>query len=77
MEFLPAFKMAQELTSTMLAHAPGSTRDILNPYVSILLIFLQTILRHPEGLATFERAIPWTDLAAFLIRGPHIPSSYT
>jgi protein SMG6 len=74
----PAFKMAQELTFKMLAHALRSTRDVPNPYVTILLTFLQTILRHPEGLATFERAIPWADLAAFLTRGrPHVPSTST
>ena len=77
MEPPPAFKMAQELTFTMLAHALRSTRDAPNPYITILLTFLQTILRHPEGLAAFERAIPWTDLAVFLTRGPHVPSSYT
>ena len=74
----PAFKMAQELTFKMLAHALQSTRDVPNPYVTILLTFLQTILRHPEGLATFERVIPWADLAAFLTRGRlHVPSAST
>jgi protein SMG6 len=71
-----AFKMAQELTFSMLAHALRSTRDGPNSYVTILLTFLQTILRKPEGLASLERAIPWTDLAAFLSQGPRASSSW-
>ncbi|KAI9433991.1 hypothetical protein H4582DRAFT_1983834 [Lactarius indigo] len=70
----PSFKMAQDLTFGMLAHALRSTRDVPNPYVTILLMFLQTILRHPEGLSALERAIPWGDLAAFLTRAPHVTS---
>jgi hypothetical protein len=73
----PAFKMAQELTFKMLAHALRSTRDRPNSYVTILLTFLQTVLRHPDGLAMFERAIPWVDLATFLSRGPRVSSNYT
>ncbi|KAH9171504.1 hypothetical protein EDB89DRAFT_1108247 [Lactarius sanguifluus] len=72
----PSFKMAQDLTFGMLAHALRSTRDVPNPYVTILLMFLQTILRHPEGLSALERAIPWTDLAAFLTRAPHVQSAH-
>ena len=72
----PAFEMAQELTFTMLAHALPSTRDCPNLYDTILLTFRQTVLRHPEGLAMFERAIPWTDLATFLSRGPRVLSNY-
>ena len=40
--------------------------NILNSYVTILLMFLQTILRHPEGLSALKRAISWADLAAFI-----------
>ena len=69
------FKMAQELTFSMLAHALRSTRDGPNPYVTVLLTFLQTVLRNPECLAAFERAIPWTELAAFLSKGPRVSSS--
>jgi protein SMG6 len=70
-----AFKMAQELTFSMLTHALRLTRDGPNSYVTVLLTFLQTILRHPEGLASFERAVPWADLAAFLSHGPRASSS--
>jgi len=71
-----AFKMAQEFTFSMLAHALRSTRDGPNSYVTILLTFLQTVLRKPEGLASLERAIPWTDVAAFLSQGPRASSSW-
>ena len=67
-----AFKMAQELTFSMLAHALRSMRDGPNAYVTAILTFLQTVFRNPEGLAALERAIPWTDLAAFLSQGPRI-----
>ena len=40
----PAFKMAQELTFTMLVHAPKLKRDGPNSYVTVLLTFLQTVL---------------------------------
>ena len=65
----PAFKMAQELTVTVLAYALWSTCDRPNPYVTILLTFLQTVLRHPEGLAMLEHVIPWLDLDVFLDHG--------
>jgi len=58
LELPPAFKIAQELTFTMLAHALQSTHDGPSSYVTILLTFLQLVLRHPEGLATLERAMP-------------------
>lgn len=70
----PVFKMAQEFTFTMLAHALRSTRDHPNSYVMIPLTFLQMVLQQPEGLAALERAIPWADLAAFLGRGPRLSS---
>jgi protein SMG6 len=72
----PSFKMAQDITFGMLAHALRSTRDVPNPYVTILLMFLQTIVRHPEGLSALERAIPWADLAVFLTRAPHVPPTH-
>jgi hypothetical protein len=68
------FRMAQELTFSMLAHALRSTRDGPNPYVTVLLTFLQSVLQNREDLAALERAIPWTDLAAFLSQGPRVSS---
>jgi hypothetical protein len=53
--------MAQELTFSMLMHALWSMRDGPNSYVTVLLTFLQTVLRHPEGLASLEHAVPWAD----------------
>src|SRR6266404_3832504 len=41
--------------------------DIPNSYVTILLMFLQTILRQSRRFSALERAIPWTDLAAFIL----------
>jgi len=38
-----------------------------NSYVTILLMFLQTILRQSRRFSALERAIPWTDLAAFIL----------
>jgi len=76
------FKMAQELTFTMLAHtllSTGGTRDrsVDDSYVTIPLTFLQTVLRHPEGLATLEHAITiWLDLAAFHLSLPHFRLSF-
>jgi hypothetical protein len=64
------FKMVQELTFLMLVHALRSTRDGPNPYITILLTFLQSVLWKPEGLASLERAILWTESAAFLSQGP-------
>ena len=61
--------MAQELTFTMLVHALQSTLNGPDSYVTIILTFLQTALRHPEGLAMFERAIPWAALTTFLGQG--------
>ena len=72
----PSFKMAQDITFGMLAHALRSTRDVPNSYVTILLMFLQTIVRHPEGLSALERAIPWADLAMFLARAQHVPPTH-
>ncbi|KAI0262907.1 hypothetical protein BC834DRAFT_889594 [Gloeopeniophorella convolvens] len=77
LELPPAFKMAQELTFAMLAHALKHTGATPNPYITVILTFMQTILRHPEGLATLERAIPWAELAAFYKRAPHVSSKYT
>jgi len=66
--------MAQEFTFTLLAHALWSTRDGPNSYVTILLTLVQTDLQHPEGLSMLEHAVPWSDLAVFLDRGPQVSS---
>jgi hypothetical protein len=66
--------MAQELTFSMLAHALQSTCDGPNPYVTVLLTFLQSVLWITECLAALECAISWTELAAFLSQGPSVSS---
>jgi hypothetical protein len=53
----------------MLAHTLQSTRDGLSSYVAILLTFLQTVLWKPEGLASLECAILWTDLCSYNLLG--------
>ena len=63
LEPLPSFKLTQDITFGMRAHAVRSTWDVPNSYVTILLMFLQTVVRHPQGLSALERAIPWADLA--------------
>jgi hypothetical protein len=76
------FKMAQELTFTILAHTLLSTggtcdRSIDDSYVTIPLTFLQTVLWHPKGLAMLEHAITiWLDLAAFLDHEHQVSSSH-
>jgi hypothetical protein len=41
-----------------------------------ILMFLQMIVWHPDGLSALEPAIPWTDLAVFLMCAPHIPPTH-
>ena len=41
-------------------------RPTLNPYITIFLTFLHTILKLPGVLPVIERSFPWDDLVAFL-----------
>lgn len=41
-------------------------RPTLNPYITIFLTFLHTILKIPGVLRVVERSFPWDDLVAFL-----------
>ncbi|KAG8865920.1 hypothetical protein FRC20_009286 [Serendipita sp. 405] len=41
-------------------------KPTLNPYITVLLTFLQTILKQPGVLSIIERSFPWDDLIAFL-----------
>lgn len=68
--------MAQDLTFGMLTHTLWSTCNVPNLYVTILLMFLQTIIWHLEGLSALKCAIPWEDLAVFLTCVPHVPSTH-
>jgi hypothetical protein len=70
----PSFKMAEDLTFGMLAHTLRSTQDVLNPYVTILLMLLQTILWHlfPPSSMPF----PGPSSLRVLRRAPHVPSNH-
>ncbi|KAI0637215.1 hypothetical protein C8Q77DRAFT_554722 [Trametes polyzona] len=73
-ELPAALKLAMELTFTMLSHTlrhplrrtSEYTADTLNPYNTIILTFLATVLRDQTARSALERAIPWEDLASFL-----------
>ena len=69
----PAFKFALQLVFQMLSSVlrhptrkPSQyARSTLNPYLTILLSFLATVLKHHPTLETLARSIPWADLASF------------
>ncbi|KAG5639579.1 hypothetical protein H0H81_010781 [Sphagnurus paluster] len=81
-EYPPAFKYALQLTFAMLSHvlkhptrtkaqqAHAFARPGLNPYLSVVLTFLATVLKAPQTLAVLERNIPWEELAGFFARIP-------
>ena len=72
----PAFKFALQLTFAMLSHvlrhptrkASEYARSTLNPYLTIVLTFLTTILKHRPTLDVLERSVPWDELAAFFAK---------
>jgi protein SMG6 len=69
----PAFKFALQLVFQMLSSVlrhptrkPSQyARSTLNPYLTIILTFLATVLKHHPTLETLERSIPWADPASF------------
>ncbi|KAJ7767635.1 hypothetical protein B0H16DRAFT_1520260 [Mycena metata] len=72
------FLLAMELFSAMLSHVirhptrkrSPFARSTLNPYLTAVLMFLATALKHPQARAAMERHLPWDDLAAFFARIP-------
>ncbi|KAF7322791.1 PINc domain-containing protein [Mycena chlorophos] len=79
-----AFRLAQDLAFAMLSHvlhhpmrkSSPYARSSLNPYLTVMLTFLATVLKHPKTLAAMERAIPWDDLVSFFSNIPrHVMSS--
>ncbi|KAF8892624.1 hypothetical protein BD779DRAFT_1610166 [Infundibulicybe gibba] len=68
-----SFKLALQLTFDMLSFVLKGPfqrtsplgHESLNPYLSIILTFLATMLKVPQTLALLQRAIPWEDLAQF------------
>lgn len=73
-----AFKLALELTFAMLSHvlkrptrkASQYARSRVNPYLTVILTFLATMLKHDKTLEVMERSIPWEDLVAFFATIP-------
>ncbi|KAF8911941.1 hypothetical protein CPB84DRAFT_1812127 [Gymnopilus junonius] len=73
-----ALKFAVQLTFAMLSHvlrrptrkASQYARSNINPYLTVLLTFLSTVLKHRPTLDALERSIPWDELAAFFARIP-------
>ncbi|KIY61836.1 hypothetical protein CYLTODRAFT_203267 [Cylindrobasidium torrendii FP15055 ss-10] len=45
-------------------------RSTINPYLTVLLTFLSTILKHTGSREVLERSIPWDALAAFFATVP-------
>ena len=74
-----AFKYARQLTFTMLSFVlkkptvrkpsqyVGST---LNPYLTVTLTFLATVLKHKGVLKLMETSIPWEEMAGFFSSVP-------
>ncbi|KAH9483736.1 Telomerase-binding protein EST1A [Psilocybe cubensis] len=69
----PALKFAMQITFAMLSHvlrrptrkSSQFSPSNLNPYLTVLLTFLSTILKHKPTLDILERSIPWEELALF------------
>ncbi|KAL0947160.1 hypothetical protein HGRIS_013287 [Hohenbuehelia grisea] len=72
------FKLAMQLTFTMLAYVLRNptrrvspfAKETPNPYLSIMLTFLATVLKNPLTQAALERCIPWEELSLFFARIP-------
>jgi protein SMG6 len=77
-DYPPSFKYALQLAFAMLSHvlrrptrkASPFARSNLNPYLTVILTFLSTVLRHPPTLAMMERSIPWEELVGFFATVP-------
>ncbi|KAF5365760.1 hypothetical protein D9758_003172 [Tetrapyrgos nigripes] len=72
------FKLALQLTFTMLSHvlrrpsrkASPFARSKLNPYLTVLVTFLATVLKHKKTLELLERSVPWEDMVSFFATVP-------
>ncbi|THH16506.1 hypothetical protein EW146_g4142 [Bondarzewia mesenterica] len=64
--------MASQLAFGMLARVSKAPEhhDVLNPYITILLSFLDTVSQQPKALALLERSVLWELLANFLAQVP-------
>ncbi|KAF9264884.1 hypothetical protein L218DRAFT_998358 [Marasmius fiardii PR-910] len=78
MEQSMAFKLALELTFSILSHvlrrpqrrASLYAKTRLNPYLTVILTFLATVLKHEKTLEVMEKSIPWEELASFFATIP-------
>ncbi|KAI0928296.1 hypothetical protein AcW2_004349 [Taiwanofungus camphoratus] len=77
-ELPTALRLAMQLTFSMLTHtlqrptrrSSPFARSNLNPYITILLTFLATVLKDRHVLTVLEHDMPWTELAAFFNSTP-------
>ncbi|KAG5727581.1 Telomerase-binding protein EST1A [Termitomyces sp. T112] len=78
-EYPPSFKNALLLAFSMLTYvlqhpirtkSHGFARPVVNPYLSVMLTFLATVLKNPQASSMLERAVPWEELAGFFARIP-------
>ncbi|KAE9406452.1 hypothetical protein BT96DRAFT_1014944 [Gymnopus androsaceus JB14] len=73
-----AFKLALELTFAMLKYVLGHptrkpspfARSRINPYLTALLTFLTTMLKHQKTKEILERHLPWDDFATLFALVP-------
>lgn len=69
-----ALQLAFSTLSFCLRHPLRRTSQFakpkLNPYITVLLTFVQTILKQPGVLAIIERTFPWGDLLVFINSAP-------
>lgn len=73
-----AFTLGMQLTFTMLSSvlchptrkASPYARSTINPYLTVILTFLSTILKHEGAKRVLERNIPWEALAKFFTTVP-------
>ena len=63
-----AFSMLSQALSRPMRRIPFQ-RDTLNPYITITLTFVSTVVKSDHWLI-FERVIPWGELAVFLSSVP-------
>ncbi|KDQ61845.1 hypothetical protein JAAARDRAFT_55164 [Jaapia argillacea MUCL 33604] len=56
--------LSQTLQKPMRKSSPFA-HSILNPYITVILTFLSTILKHQAILEIMERSIPWEEIANY------------
>ncbi|KAF5330656.1 hypothetical protein D9619_005946 [Psilocybe cf. subviscida] len=77
-DYSASFASALQLAFAMLSHvlrhptrkATPYARSELNPYLTVMLTFLSTLLKHRAAVDALARSMPWADLAAFFATIP-------